>query len=143
MRLWDGALFLRINSRCILAAEKLNTCCVSPQASVSGPMPRYVSYMRFGPLMLSLLYADPTLGKRGLGRQLTWVASHSSSAGTACCCSAETPGLCGSLPSPGRHGQQRKTGPLRGARGGSRGGSTAFGSCFLKRRRWGRLHTVV
>lgn len=38
----------------------------------------------------------------------TWVASHSSSAGTWCRrrrCSAETPGLCGSLPSPTRHGQ--------------------------------------
>lgn len=52
-------------------------------------------------------------GARGRGGGLgagspTWVASHSSSAGTWCRrrrCSAETPGLCGSLPSPTRHGQ--------------------------------------
>lgn len=45
--------------------------------------------------------------RRAALRSPTWVASHSSSAGTWCRrrCSAETLGLCGSLPSPTRHGQ--------------------------------------
>lgn len=49
----------------------------------------------------------PGSRRRAALRSPTWVASHSSSAGTWCRhrCSAETLGLCGSLPSPTRHGQ--------------------------------------
>lgn len=67
----------------------------------------------------------------------TWVASHSSPAGgSAACCrcrSAETPGLCGSLPCPRRHGRPGSGAGQGGgaAGGGGRGGRGVGGGSSL------------